>query len=124
MFTVMPQTDPGLIAFSCEGELTRDDLRQMHALLHARLDAGETPALLLDLTRFEGRAGPGAILEELWIDLIHRNDFDRIALVGRRERLESASGIADRLTRGTLRWFDERELAEAAIWARGRPACR
>lgn len=107
-----------VVGIACEGKLTEDGLKRMHALLHERLEAVEQPGLVVDLTGFEGYEGLTALREDLKMDIAHRNDFSRIAVIGDAKWMEWGTTLAAALTRAEMRWFEASKADEAAEWAR------
>jgi len=118
MFREIMENDDAVIALVCEGNLSQDDLKRMHALLHDRLAAKARPGLLVHLEGFKGYEGAAAMLEDLKMDISHRNDFNRIAVVGERKWMEWGTRLAQFLTSGEMRWFNVEDADQAAEWAR------
>ncbi|WP_431195371.1 hypothetical protein [Bauldia litoralis] len=50
---------------ACEGKLTENELKRMHALLHERLKPGNRIGLVVDLTGFEGYESLAGLREDL-----------------------------------------------------------
>ena len=73
---------------------------------------------MVDLTGFEGYEGLAAVGEDLEMDVAHRNDFVRIAVVGDRRWMEWGTALARVLSRSEMRWFAASEAQRAAEWAR------
>lgn len=119
MFTETHTARDDVIGIVCEGKLSESDFERMHALLHERLASVEKPGLVVDLTNFEGYAGPAAMGEDLKLETAHRNDFSRIAVVGDAAWQEWGTRFAKALTRAEMRWFDASALDAAAKWAGG-----
>ena len=107
-----------VVGIVCDGELTREDLSGIHALLHERLAAKSEPGLVVDLTRFNGYSNFGAFLADGRMDLAHRNDFSRIAVIGEERWTELGTALASLLTRAEMLWFDTDQAELAADWAR------
>lgn len=120
MFTENLTDRDDVIGLECEGKLTIDDFKRMHALIHERLAVSGKPALVLDLTQFEGYETPAALLEDLKIDTAHANDFGRVAVIGERRWMEWGTKFVDKLTRAEIRWFDPAEISRAVEWAQNR----
>ena len=118
MFRETMETDDNLIALVCEGKLSEDDIRRMHALLHKRLAERAKPGLLVDTTAFDGYDGTAAMFADLKMDLSHRNDFSRIAVVGNRNWMEWGTNVVQLLASGEVRWFESEDGDQAAAWAR------
>lgn len=109
--------DERVLVLECNGELTADEFKAMHALVHERLDQRSRRGLVLSLDGFEGYGGPAALLEDVRVDFKHRNDFDRIAIVGDQRWLQWGSLVAKLLTQGELRWFEQSAYDDAVRWA-------
>ena len=107
-----------VVGIVCDGRLTEEDLKRMHALLHDRLAEAEKPGLVVDLTSFEGYQDLAALREDAKMDMAHRNDFSRIALIGDQKWMEWGAALAGALTRAEMRWFDSSESDAAKDWAR------
>lgn len=118
MFTETLTQHDDVVGIACEGKLSEDDPKRMHALLHARLEAAAMPGLVIDLSAFQDYEGLSALSEDLKMDTKHRNDFRRIAVIGDRKWIEWGTTLADLLTRAEMRWFDSQEREDAADWAR------
>lgn len=108
-----------VIGIACEGKLSVNDLKRMHALLHERLATAEKPGLVVDLTKFDGYSGLAALWEDVKIDTSHRNDFSRIAVIGDRTWMEWGTMLASTLTRSEMHWFDIGDFGAAVEWVRG-----
>lgn len=109
--------DERVLVLECSGQLTADEFQAVHALVHERLDERGRRGLVLSLDGFEGYDGPAALLEDVRVDLKHRNDFDRIAIVGDQRWLQWGSLVAKLLTQGELRWFEQSAYDDAVRWA-------
>lgn len=91
----------------------------VHALLHERLAASARPGLVVHLKDFSGYENSSALREDLKMDIAHRNDFSRIAVVGNRAWVKWGTKLAGFLTAAEMKWFDAAEADRAAEWARG-----
>jgi len=107
-----------VVGIVCDGEFTREDLTNIHALLNERLAATSEPGLVVDLTRFTGYSDIGASVADIRMDLTHRNDFSRIAIIGQQRWTELGTALASLLTRAEMRWFDTGQADHAADWVR------
>ena len=65
MFEVLPETDPHLLAIRVGGKLTRQDYARLNPWLDEQLARHPRPAMLVDMRRFEGFEGPGALLDDM-----------------------------------------------------------
>ena len=118
MFTASLKEYPDIVGIACEGSLTDDDLYGIHILLQESLASAHQPGLVVDLSRFTGYSDPETFSEYVRIDIIHWNDFSRIAIVGDQKWMELGVAVASFLTRAEMRWFDAGEAEQAVEWAR------
>ena len=86
----------------------------MHALLHERLAIAAKPGLVVDLTNFDEYTGPDTMREDFRMDVAHRNDFGRIAVICDETWAAWGAWLAIALTRAEMRWFDRDEMDAAA----------
>jgi hypothetical protein len=119
MFTETLTGRDDVVGIACKGKLTRDDLERMHQLLHEKLSRTPDLGLLVDLTEFDGYETIGALISDATMDVAHRNDFSRVAVVGDQRWLDLGTAFARFLTNSEMRWFDSTGVDEAAQWASG-----
>lgn len=119
MFRETSKSDEALVGLICEGDMSKGDFQQMHELLHERLAVNPKTGLLIHMKNFTGYENLPAVAEDLKVDVSHRNDFSRIAVVGDRKWMKWGTVLAQSLTSAELRWFDTEEIGQATIWARG-----
>lgn len=117
MFMEVPTGNDAVLRIDCHGKLTKDDLHTMHQLLHARLAELVKPGLVIGLDAFSGYDNPAAMAEDIRMDLAHRNDFARVAIVGDKTWVEWGAAVANAFTTGELRWFEAGNMNGAVKWA-------
>ena len=113
--TLTERTD--VIGNACEGKLSESDVKRMHAWLHERLAIAGKPGLVVDLTNFDGCTGPDTMCEDIRMNVAHRNDFRRIAVICDETWAARGAWLANALSRAEMRWFDRDEMDAAAEWA-------
>ncbi|SFP84595.1 STAS/SEC14 domain-containing protein [Tranquillimonas alkanivorans] len=118
MFIETLKDDDEVVGIVCRGKLTAEDMKRMHVLLHEKLVSAERPGLVVDLTEFKGYEDADALREDMKMDISHRNDFSRIAVIGDRKWIEWGMSLAGAITRAEMRWFDSSEAEAAQVWAR------
>ncbi|MGK7296853.1 MAG: STAS/SEC14 domain-containing protein [Candidatus Wenzhouxiangella sp. M2_3B_020] len=118
MFTETLKDDDEVIGIVCNAKLTEEDMKRLHVLLHERLASAERPGLVIDLKKFEGYEDTDALREDMRMDISHRNDFARVAVIGGNEWMEWGTSLAGAITRAETRWFDSSEAQAAQEWAR------
>ena len=107
-------TDRDTTAMEIEvrGTLDRDDYEQVIPQLE---EAAEDGALrvILRLEEFQGWT-PGALLEDLRFDIRHRNDFEKIAVVGEKKLEEWGTKVTKPFFSGEVEFFES--LGAARAW--------
>ncbi|SDY90442.1 STAS/SEC14 domain-containing protein [Citreimonas salinaria] len=119
MFRETLEDHDDVIGIACEGKLTEDDMKRIHALLHETLAAAGQPGMVIDLTGFDGFESPSALREDVRMETAHRNDFSRIAVIGDRKWIEWGTSLAKALTRSEMQWFEPHDRNQATDWAGG-----
>ncbi|GHA38671.1 hypothetical protein GCM10007989_38020 [Devosia pacifica] len=119
MFREILQHDDAIVGLVCERELSTSDLREMHELLQERLAGKPNLGLLVHMKDWTGYQDMSAMVEDLKMDLAHRNDFSRIAIVGDRSWLKWGAALAQYLTSAEMQWFDANDFDQATNWVRG-----
>lgn len=108
-----------LVRIRATGVLDRSDYRQFEAEFANMIDrtgAGPFP-LLLDLTGFRGWT-LGGLLRDLRFDLIHRETFSCIAVVGDRDWHRWLMYAAVPIFRARLEFFGAADKRLAEAWLR------
>jgi hypothetical protein len=118
MFRETSKSDDAVVGLICEGDLSNSDLRQIHELLHERLAVNPNSGLLIHMKNFTGYKNLSAVAKDLKMDVSHRNDFSRIAVVGDCKWMRWGTALAQSLTSAKMQWFDTDEIDQATAWAR------
>jgi hypothetical protein len=109
-----------VVAFRASGVLTRDDYREV---LVPRLEAALAAGGRLRVLVLVDEAFRGWDLRAAWantcLDLRHRRDFDKVAIVGAPAWERWCARAAGLVIAGRLRTFDRDRLHEAWTWVRG-----
>ncbi|MDR3556977.1 MAG: STAS/SEC14 domain-containing protein [Syntrophobacteraceae bacterium] len=116
MIEILPESADNVLIFKASGKLTDSDYKDV---LIPRLEAiiGEygKARLLVDVDKFQGWEA-----EAMWDDarfgLAHRNDFDKMAIVGGPGWFEWATKLARLIMSGSIRSFSPSEREEAMRW--------
>ncbi|HEX4085047.1 MAG TPA: STAS/SEC14 domain-containing protein [Chthoniobacteraceae bacterium] len=61
---------------------------------------------------------PGAALDDVKFSVSHRNDLERVAMVGNKKWEEWVSKIGKMLVNSEVRYFEDSELEQAQEWLR------
>lgn len=108
-------TDPTHMRLDVAGKLTRDDYAAIAAKVETAIAEEGHHRLLFALHDFKGWTVAGAI-EGVRFDVRHREDFDRIAVVGDRRWQEWSTKLTGPIFDGDVRWFDKDREHEAVHW--------
>jgi hypothetical protein len=101
------------IEIEARGKLTRDDYARLGPELDQLVANRGRLRVLIRLEEFEGWT-VGAAFEELRLDIRHRRDFERTAVVGDSTWEKIATRIAAPLFSGEVRYFAE--PGAAVLW--------
>lgn len=118
MFEVLPETDPHLLAIRVGGKLTRQDYARLNPWLDEQLARHPRPTMLVDMRRFEGFEGPGALLDDMRSGVKHWGDVGRVAILADHPWVAWMVSLMSPLMRAEMRYFGPDQEAEAWAWAR------
>ncbi len=104
MLEILPQSEGRFVAIKAHGELTDEDYRQLAPKLESIIESKGPIRLLIDLTEYDGTTLQAA-MDDMVFALAHRQDFERIALVGDGPWEGLAAGLSDALTDAEVRRF-------------------
>jgi stage II sporulation SpoAA-like protein len=100
------------------GKLTDDDYRQSFIPEIERITKQHRKIrLLFEMIQFHGWE-PKAAWDDLKLDFKHRDDIDRIAMVGDKKWQHWLTEFAKLFTPATVRYFDQAETESARAWIR------
>jgi len=119
MIEIMPESNGSLLALKATGKLTDTDYKEV---LIPKIEeiirrSGKAKALLYlprDFTGWEAHA----MWDDASFGLRHRNDFEKLAVVGAAKWVEWATRIGSHFMEGEVRTFPEAQLTEALNWIR------
>lgn len=109
------ERDKDALTLEVSGTLTKDDYREVVPQLEKIVESSGKIRALVELNEFEGWQ-PSAIVDELRFDIRHRNDIERIAILGEGKGQELLAKIASPLFSGDIRFFNKAEIVEAKSW--------
>ena len=117
MLEVMPESAGKLLWLRAAARLTDQDYREVFI---PRLEAvireqGKIRVLFHLAPDFQGWT-PGGLWEDLKLDLKHRVDFEKVALVGASFWADAGMRLFGHFMPGEVRTFLREHLAEAWIW--------
>lgn len=118
MIEVMAESSGPMLAVKATGTLSGEDYTEIWipALQKVIEENGKGRCLLYMDENFEGWE-----LKAMWEDarfgFAHRNDFDKMAVVGGPKWVEWGTRIAASMMKGEVRTYAGEQLAEALKWA-------
>lgn len=118
--TLSIRIDPDdIVEVSAQGKLTREDYQVFVPEIERLMDKSDDDGmrLLFEMEDFEGWEA-GALWEDLQFDAKHRNDIDRLALVGEKKWQEWMATLCKPFTSAEVRYFDVSERKAADRWIR------
>lgn len=106
---------PDFLKVTMEGQLTHADYQKFAPQLDECIKAGGHNCLLIDATRLEGwdvQAG----WDDFKLGVKHRNDFDKIALVGNKTWEEYMAKFSSMIMSGEVKFFSQDNRQQAESW--------
>ncbi|NDV26586.1 STAS/SEC14 domain-containing protein [Desulfovibrio sp. JC010] len=117
MITIMKESSGPMLAVQATGKLSGDDYTEVWipALREAIEKHNKCSCLLYMDENFEGWE-----LKAMWEDasfgFAHRNDFDKLAVVGGPDWVEWGTKVAGKFMQGEVKTYPAEELVEALNW--------
>jgi hypothetical protein len=117
MIEIMPESLGKVAGVKCRGKITA---KEYEDVVIARLDAiikehGKARFMWYLDDDFQGAAA-GAVWDDTKFGFKHRNDFEKIALVGGSTWMEWLTMLAGKVVSGETRTFPKEQLQEAWDW--------
>ncbi|WP_432737983.1 STAS/SEC14 domain-containing protein [Maridesulfovibrio sp. FT414] len=118
MIEVMPESSGPMLAVRATGTLSGNDYSEVWipALQQVIEKYGKCRCLLYMDEEFKGW-DLAAMWEDARFGFVHRNDFDKIAIVGGPGWVEWGTKVAGALMSGEVKTFTAEKLADALKWA-------
>jgi hypothetical protein len=107
--------EPHFVTVAAMGKLTHDDYASIVPRIEEELAHRGPLRVLIRLGEFRGWTRE-AFLDELRFDRRHRNDLERVAVVGERMVERVGTQLARTFFRGDVRFFDAGDEERARIW--------
>lgn len=119
MLELIPGSDSDLLALRARGVLTNADYQSvLMPHLEKMLESAEQIRVLFVMDETFRGWNARAAWRNTCLDLRHRRDFDKVAIVGAPTWEQWCAKLANWLIVGTIRTFSREELAAAWIWLR------
>jgi hypothetical protein len=117
MIKVLPESKGNCLVLAADGKLTDDDYKQvLIPQLEAIINEYGKARLLLDMgDDFHGWEA-AAMWDDAQFGLKHRNDFEKMGVVGGPKWVEWAIKIGSIAISGEIKTFESSDRAEAMNW--------
>lgn len=96
-------------------KLTKQDYEEVIPAIEQKLQEFGELNILIQLEEFEGME-IGALWEDLKFDVKHRNDFNRLAIVGQREWMKWMTKLSKPFFDAEVKFFEPDQVQEAWQW--------
>jgi hypothetical protein len=119
MIKVLPESEGNVLVLGAEGKLTDRDYKDvLIPRLESIIREHGKARLLLDMgDEFHGWE-PAALWDDARFGLAHRNDFEKMGVIGGPKWVEWGLKIAVLVVSGEIRSFSSSEREEAFRWIR------
>lgn len=117
MLTIRPESNETLLVLEISGKLSKDHFERLEPELHRRREKSGDSTLVMIMDDFDGYDSLGALWTDLKMDMVHKDDFQKIAMVGDSRWESGFSKLADLISEADVRWFKKDNADEAMAWA-------
>ena len=117
MIEIMPESNGSALALKATGKLTDADYKEVliPKIEETIKQSGKAKVLLYLPEDFAGWEAHAA-WDDARFGLRHRNDFEKLAVVGGARWVEWATKIASHFMKGEVKTFSEEQLQEGLNW--------
>ncbi len=116
MLSIINTEKENLIAARLSGTLNKADLEKVHPLIHQVINNGHKVDWYLEIEEGTTYSLAG-LLEDFKIDLLHFQDYGKIAVVGEKKWQEWGAKAANYLTNSDVKFYDPADQPQALQWA-------
>ncbi len=119
MLEILPESDENTLIVKASSVLTSDDYEKtfIPELNHRISQSGRIKVVMIFSEDFTGWE-TGAAWDDLVFGIQHRNDFEKIAIVGKQKWLEWATKIGAYFMPNQIKIFKPEELQKAISWVK------
>jgi hypothetical protein len=119
MLELMPASDSDIVAIGARGVLTEEDYQDvLIPQLEGALEAAERVRVLVLMDETFRGWNARAAWRNTCLDVRHRRDFDKVAIVGAPTWEQWCAKLVNLLTAGEIKTFTRDELSTAWTWLR------
>jgi hypothetical protein len=119
MIQVLPESEGNLLGFKISGKLTEEEYKEtlIPRIEEAAKHHGDVRCLVYMDPSFTGW-DIGALWDDARYGLKHKDDFEKLAVVGAAKWVEWGTRLSAHFVKGEVRTFAPEELPEAWLWVR------
>ena len=117
MLIIRPESNETLLVLEISGKLSKDDFERLEPELHRRKEKSGDSTLVMIMDDFDSYDSLGALWTDLKMDMAHKDDFQRIAMVGDSRWESGFSKLPDLISEADVRWFKKHNAGKAMAWA-------
>ncbi|MFW5882308.1 MAG: STAS/SEC14 domain-containing protein [Planctomycetota bacterium] len=115
---IQPLADGQTLMVHLSGKLRQDDYQAIRPQVERLLAERDAINVVVDTEGFTGWS-PGALWEDIKLDVKHRNDLGRVAVIGERQWHQGMATFCRLFTQAEVRFFEPQEREDARAWAVG-----
>ena len=118
MIRILQETEGELLATRAVGKLTEQDYNILIPILEEKVKKYGEIKWYFEMDDFEGWEGK-ALWSDLKFDIRHRNDFEKIAMVGEDRWEKLMTDAMKPFTKADIKYFDVADRERAKEWIKG-----
>ena len=117
MFEKLNESDGKIVGYKATGKLSDEDYKSLVPKLNQLIKEKKSIRMLLQLEDFQGWE-MAAAWDDFKLGMKHRNDIERLAIVGDRQWEKLMADVVKPFMGGQVKFYDMQELPEAWEWLR------
>jgi hypothetical protein len=116
MAIALVEKDGGkILEVRSSGKLTHEDYQQFTPEFERLIKQHGKIRVLFEMVDFHGWQ-PGAVWDDLKLDMKHFTDIERLAMIGDKQWEKAMAVFCKPFTTAKIRYFDKAQTAEAHAW--------
>ena len=115
MLQVLDFTQDNVLATRAVGTVTEEDYEKIKPVIRNITERGEKIRWYYELQNDEAWE-PGAVWEDLKVDLKHTSDYEKVAVVGEKKWQEAITKAYSPFTKAEVQYFSLADKEQAQEW--------
>ena len=115
MIQLINSKNENLIAVKLEGKISKEDVEQVHPLIHKILKTNNKVDFYFEMHDFHGYELQG-LWADIKVDVSHLSDYGKMAFIGEKEWQEWAAKATNFFTSSEVKYFDLKNKEQAKQW--------